>query len=100
MNVTPDHTSTNCQADGLPGFCSKLTGALAELKERLQDRYQRSLPGRAELLRKIIDGAEARAWELSLFPHLFLPDLVELRIAELALQPAFARSEAAFAHAA
>jgi hypothetical protein len=32
--------------------------------------------------------------------HLFLPDLVEARIAELALQPGFARSEAAFAYTA
>jgi hypothetical protein len=49
------------------------------------------------LVYRAIAEAEACAWELSPFPHLFLPDLVEVRIAALvASQPACARSEAAF----
>ena len=37
--------------------------------------------------RLLLDEEEARAREISFFPHLILPDLVEVHIAELGLQP-------------
>jgi hypothetical protein len=95
-----NRTSENIPPDGYAPFAEKLAGAVAELKYRLEERYERAHPGQAELVCSAIAEAEALAWELSFFPHLFLPDLVEARIAQLALQPASARSEAAFAHAA
>ena len=83
-NRTPAHP----HADALGAFTEKLTGAVAELKHRLQAHYERAHPGQRELVRRAIAEAEARAWELSFFPHLFLPDLVEARVAELvALNP-------------
>jgi hypothetical protein len=84
----------------LADFTVRVTGAVAELKSRLQAHYQRALPGNTELVRAAVADAEARAWQLSFFPHLFLPDLVEARIAELALQPAFVPREASYPHAA
>jgi hypothetical protein len=36
----------------------------------------------------VLDEEEAKAWDLSFFPHLFLPDLVEAHIARLGLEPA------------
>jgi hypothetical protein len=35
----------------------------------------------------VLDEEEAKAWDLSFFPHLFLPDLVEAHIATLGLEP-------------
>jgi hypothetical protein len=40
------------------------------------------------LIHLILDEEETKAWELSSFPHLFLPDLVEAHVAKLGLQPA------------
>ena len=97
MNSTSENTAIDRHNDALVIFSERLTDAVAELTRRLQAHYERIHPGRSELVRNAIAEAEAMAWELSLFPHLFLPDLVEARIAELALQPGFARCEAAFA---
>lgn len=93
-----NRTSENIPADGHAAFSERLAGAVAELKHRLQARYERAHPGQAELVRSAVDEAEARAWELSFFPHLFLPELVEACIAERALQPASARSQAVSAY--
>jgi hypothetical protein len=71
--------------------------AVTELKHRLEERYERAHPGQVESVRAAIAEAEALAWDLS-FPLLFLPDLVEARIAEL--PPAPVRGEAAFRNAA
>jgi hypothetical protein len=68
--------------------CAKLANAMAELKTRLQNQYERVLPGQPELVRDAIAVAEALAW-LTPFPHLFLPDLAEARITSLASQSAF-----------
>jgi hypothetical protein len=84
----------------LATFALKLSGAIQELKDRLQAHYEHLYPGQAELVRAAIDDAEALAWRLSSFPHLFLPDLVEARIEELSLQPAFVGSEPALSYAA
>ena len=92
INVTPENTPTGPHhADALVAFAEKLAGAVVELKHRLQAYYERAHPAQTELVRRAIAEAEACAWELSFFPHLFLPDLVEARIAELvALPPASA----------
>ena len=82
----------NRPADTTPTSCHKLATAIAELKTRLQHQYERVLPGQTELVHDAIAAAEALAW-LTPFPHLFLPDLAEARIASLASQSAFARND-------
>lgn len=57
--------------------------ALYELKQQLQRNYERAYPGLREIIQLVLDEEEAKAWELSLFPHLLLPDLAEARIAQL-----------------
>jgi hypothetical protein len=100
MNHTAEIPAIDGPSDPRLLFCGKLMGAVQELTHRLQAHYERIHPDQSELIRHVIAEAEAKAWELSFFPHLFLPDLVEARIAELTLQPVFARSGVAFAYAA
>ena len=100
MNSTSENPAIHRHHEALVFFCERLANAVAELTRRLQAHYEGIHPDQSEAVRNAIAEAEATAWELSNFPHLFLPDLIEARIAELALQPAVARSEAAFAHAA
>ena len=69
-------------------FLQTLTVALAQLKHRLQQDYEQAYPGLGEVIRLVLDQEEARAWDLSFFPHLLLPDLVEAHIAKLNLPPA------------
>ena len=68
-------------------FLQTVTGAVADLKNRLQHDYEQAYPNLGEIIHIVLDEEEANAWELS-FPHLFLPDLVEAHIAKLNLQPA------------
>ena len=100
MNSTAEKPTADRHHETLVFFCERLANAVAELTRRLQAHYEGIHPDQSEAVRNAIAQAEAAAWELSNFPHLFLPDLIEARIAELALQPAGARSETAFAHAA
>ena len=79
------HTGQQSKASAV--FLQTLTGALSELKDRLQHDYEQAYPGLGDIIRIVLDEEEANAWELS-FPHLFLPDLVEAHIAKLGLQPA------------
>jgi len=67
-------------------FLHKLTAAVAELKEQLQHDYEQLYPGLGEIIRIVLDEEEAKAWELSFFPHLFLPDMVKAHIANLNLE--------------
>ena len=90
---TPRHPS-------VPAFSLKLSRAVADLKHRLQLHYERIHPSHGKLIRGAIAEAEALAWDLSSFPHLLLPDLVEARIEELALVPDFITAEPAIAWAA
>lgn len=69
-------------------FLQTVTSAVARLKARLQNDYQRAYPQLSEIIHLVIDEEEANAWELSAFPHLLLPDLVEAHIAKLNLRPA------------
>ena len=50
-------------------------------------------PGLDEIIRLVIAEEEARAWDLSSFPHLLLPDLVETHLAQLGLPSAETRHE-------
>jgi len=74
-------------------FLQKLTAAVAELKEQLEHDYEQLYPGLGEIIRIVLYEEEAKAWELSFFPHLFLPDLVEAHIATLGLEPAGTRHD-------
>ena len=64
-------------------FIQRVTAAVSELKEHLQKDYERTYPGLGEIIRNVLDEEEAKAWELSFFPHLFLPDMLEAHIANL-----------------
>ncbi|HEY4273701.1 MAG TPA: hypothetical protein VGM65_17000 [Candidatus Udaeobacter sp.] len=88
---------TEEHAEATAVFFHKLTAAVAELKEQLQRDYEQMYPGLGELIRIVLDEEEAKAWELSLFPHLFLTDLVEAHIATLGLEPAETRHDNIFA---
>src|SRR6266513_3016166 len=64
------------------------TGAVSGLKNRLQRNYEQAYPGLGNVIRIVVEEEEERAWDLSSFPHLLLPDLVEAHIERLGLQPA------------
>ena len=71
-----------------PIFAQMVSVALGQLKKRLQRYYQKAYPDSGEIIRCMIDEEETRAWQISFFPHLILPDLVDARIGKLGLQPA------------
>jgi hypothetical protein len=74
-------------------FPQIVTGAISNLKTRLQHVYEQAYPALAEIIHIVLDEEEAKAWELSPFPHLLLPDLVEAHIAQLGLQRAETRRD-------
>jgi len=74
-------------------FLQTLTGAIFDLKNRLQQRYEQAYPGLGNLIRIVVDEEEERAWDLSAFPHLLLPDLVETHMERLGLQPVPVRQD-------
>jgi len=69
-------------------FLQTVSLAVAQLKQQLQQDYEQAYPLLGEIIHLILDEEETKAWELSSFPHLFLPDLVEAHVAKLGLQPA------------
>src|SRR3979490_1986922 len=69
-------------------FLQTVSVAIAQLKRQLQRDYEQAYPDLREIVHLVLDEEEAKAWELSLFPHLLLPDLVEAHIEKLNLQPA------------
>jgi hypothetical protein len=89
------HTLSHCSAAiEVPAqFCRDLVGAIVKLKSRLIAKYERSHPGRSHVIRQAVTEAEALAWETA-FPHLFLPDFAEARVAEIVAtcEPVFARA--------
>ena len=82
---------TDNNADAVTVFLQKLPGAVSKLKNRLQHDYEQAYPGLADIIRVVLDEEETKAWDLSPFPHLFIPDLVEAHVAQLGLQPAATR---------
>ena len=95
QEASSEHRSRHTAAHGhVPAhFCRKLVATLRQLKTRLQDKYEDALPGHRELVRQAVDEAEQLAWGTP-FPHLFLPDFAEIRVAEIvaAREPAYARA--------
>ena len=69
-------------------FLQTVSLAVAQLKQRLRKDYEQAYPCLSEVIHLVLDEEEAKAWELTLFPHLLLPDLVDAHIANLNLQPA------------
>jgi hypothetical protein len=69
-------------------FLQTVSLAVAQLKQRLRKDYEQAYPGLREVICLVLDEEEAKAWKLTLFPHLLLPDLVDAHIANLNLQPA------------
>lgn len=69
---------------------------MAQLKQKLQTDYEQAYPDLREIIHLVLDEEEAKAWKLSAFPHLLLPDLVETHIARLDLQPAETKHEDVF----
>jgi hypothetical protein len=89
-----NHMKTGYQSEAaLTIFLQTVSAAVTQLKQRLQQDYEQVYPGLGEIIHLILDEEEANAWELSLFPHLFLPDLVEAHVAKLGLQPAKTKHE-------
>ena len=76
-----------------PVFLQTVSVALRQLKQRLQQDYEQAYPDLREIIRLVLDEEETEAWELSLFPHLLLPDLVEAHIEKLNLRPVDTRHD-------
>jgi hypothetical protein len=69
-------------------FPQTVSAAVTQLKQKLQQDYEQVYPGLRDIIHLVLDEEEAKARELSLFPHLLFPDLVEAHVATLGLQPA------------
>lgn len=85
----------------LTGFLQTVSVALGQLKERLQRDYEQAYsdyPDLHQLIRIVLDVEEARAWELTSFPHLLLPDMVEAHLASLNMRPVGTRHHAREQH--
>jgi hypothetical protein len=78
-----------------PIFAQIVSLAIGRLKKRLQRYYQKAYPDSGEIIRRMIDEEEAKAREISFFPHLILPDLVDAGIGKLGLQPDETRHDTA-----
>jgi hypothetical protein len=52
----------------------------------LEGNYRKTYPDLADIIHLVFDQEEVRAWQLSPFPHLLFPDLVEAHIERLNLQ--------------
>src|SRR5437588_8679979 len=78
-------------------FLQTVSVAIAQLKQQLQLDYEQAYPDLREIIHLVLDEEERKALELSLFPHLLLPDLVEAHVAKLNLRPAETKHESVFA---
>ena len=86
---------TDQQSDAV--FLQTVSVAIAQLKQQLQRDYEQAYPDLREIVHIVLDEEETKARELSLFPHLLLPDLVEAHIERLNLQPAKTKHDDLFA---
>lgn len=69
-------------------FLQTVSRAIRQLKRQLQHDYEQAYPDLRQIIHLVLNEEESSAWDLTLFPHLILPDLVEAHIARLNLQPA------------
>jgi hypothetical protein len=67
-------------------FHDRVSAAVRGLRLRLEKNYRKAYPDLADIIHLVLDQEEARAWQLSPFPHLLFPDLVEARIERLNLR--------------
>ena len=67
-------------------FHDSVSAAVRGLRLRLEENYRKTYPDLADIIHLVLDQEEARAWQLSPFPHLLFPDLVEARIERLNLR--------------
>jgi len=77
-------------------FLQTVALAMNDLKQQLQRDYEKAYPELAEIVHLVLDEEESRAWDLTVFPHLLLPDLVEAHIANLNLRPVETKHEDVF----
>jgi len=77
-------------------FLQMVSVALMQLKQELQRDYEQAYPELREIIHLVLDEEETRAWDLTLFPHLLLPDLVEAHVAKLNLRPVETKHEDVF----
>ena len=81
----------------LTGFLQTVSIALGQLKQRLQRDYEQAYsdyPDLHHLIRIVLDVEETRARELTSFPHLLFPDMVEAHLASLNMRPVGTRHHA------
>jgi len=88
---------TDQQPDPTKTVFLQTIAAVAQLKQQLQCDYEQSYPELREIIHLVLDEEESRAWKLTAFPHLLLPDLVEAHIANLNLRPVKTRHQDVFA---
>ncbi len=69
-------------------FLQTVANAVRNLKQQLQRDYESAYPELGEVIHLVLDEEESRARNLTLFPHLLLPDLVEAHVERLNLRPA------------
>jgi hypothetical protein len=80
-------------------FLQTVSVAIRQLKQQLQHDYEKAYPQLRDIIHLVVDEEASRAWSLSLFPHLLLPDLVEAHVEKLNLEPAHtARNSLAAPH--
>ena len=91
MNSPKPKESDPMKTDIQQVFLQTVSVALAQLKQQLQQDYELAYPDLREIIHLVLDEEEANAWDLSSFPHLLLPELVEAHITNLNLQPAEAK---------
>ena len=91
MNTPKPKELDPMKTDTQQVFLQIVSVALAQLKQRLQQDYELAYPDLREIIHLVLDEEEANAWDLSSFPHLLLPELVEAHITNLNLQPAEAK---------
>ena len=84
---------TDQQLETAAVFLQTVSVATAQLKQQLQQDYEEAYPDLREIVHLVLDEEETKAWELSLFPHLLLPDLVEAHIEKLNLRPVDTRHD-------
>ena len=81
-------------------FLQTVSVAVAQLKRRLQQDYERVYPDLGQLIHIVLEQEETRAWDLTFFPHLLLPDLAEAHLASLNMRPVRTRHRAHEQHEA
>ena len=72
----------------LTGFLQRVSVAVRQLKQQLQHDYEKAYPQLRDIIHLVVNEAELQARDLSFFPHLLLPDLMEAHIEKLNLEPA------------